>query len=50
MDSDVKMLTDAGTDVLFAPSVEEMYPAGISLDTKDQVGAFVEVRGLSHQL
>lgn len=35
---------------VFAPSVNEMYPSGIPLDVKEQVGAFIEVKGLSHQL
>ncbi|KAK9451804.1 Pantoate-beta-alanine ligase [Limtongia smithiae] len=37
-------------DVVFAPSVEEMYPSGIPLTIADQRGAFVSVEGLSHQL
>jgi len=32
---------------VFMPTQQEMYPRGISLDTKDQRGAFVEVLGLS---
>ncbi|PVU99252.1 hypothetical protein BB559_000861 [Furculomyces boomerangus] len=36
--------------VVFAPSVNTMYPRGISLDRSKQVGAFVEVIGLSEQL
>lgn len=35
---------------VFIPSVQEMYPSGITLNTDEQVGAFVEVKGLSHQL
>lgn len=35
---------------VFVPTVSEMYPSGISLDTKKQRGAFVEVKGLSEQL
>jgi len=33
--------------VVFMPTAQEMYPRGISLDLKDQRGAFVEVIGLS---
>lgn len=36
--------------IVFVPSVKEMYPLGISIDTSKQVGAFVEVKGLSEQL
>ncbi|PRT53468.1 Pantothenate synthetase [Wickerhamiella sorbophila] len=36
--------------VVFMPEVDEMYPSGIELDRTKQVGAFVEVLGLSHQL
>lgn len=36
--------------VVFMPEVSEMYPSGIELDRSKQVGTFVEVLGLSHQL
>lgn len=36
--------------VVFLPSVEQMYPSGITLDISEQRGAFVEVKGLSEQL
>lgn len=36
--------------VVFLPSVEQMYPSGITLEVSDQRGAFVEVKGLSEQL
>jgi pantoate--beta-alanine ligase len=39
---DCRILEDAGVDFVFAPSVEEMYPAGTS--------TFVEVDGLSERL
>lgn len=42
-DSDKKM-------IVFNPTVSEMYPSGITLQVDNQVGAFVEVKGLSHQL
>ncbi|CAM9022734.1 unnamed protein product [Wickerhamomyces anomalus] len=37
-------------DVIFAPTVTEMYPSGIDLDTTKQKGAFVSVLGVSEQL
>lgn len=37
-------------DVVFAPSVSEMYPNGIERDVKAQKGTFVEVKGYSHQM
>ncbi|KAI8592390.1 hypothetical protein BDZ88DRAFT_392256 [Geranomyces variabilis] len=49
-EQDVAMLGAAGCDVVFIPNVEEMYPAGIVLDVKDQRGTFVEVTGMSHQM
>lgn len=41
-DSDCRILEEAGVDLLFAPSVGEMYPDG--------AGTFVEVAGLSDRL
>ncbi|KAG6328989.1 hypothetical protein ID866_10099 [Astraeus odoratus] len=35
---------------LFLPGVEDMYPSGISQDVAAQKGAFVEVKGYSHQM
>lgn len=37
-------------DVLFVPSVSEMYPNGITLHTNEQQGTFVQVLGKSHQM
>jgi pantoate--beta-alanine ligase len=42
LESDAKMLAAEKTDVLFCPSVEEMYPAGAT--------AWVEVEGISDKL
>ncbi|KAG5360584.1 Pantoate--beta-alanine ligase [Yarrowia sp. B02] len=63
VESDVQKLTELRNQIqgddkvhytnefaVFAPSVSEMYPSGIPLDVKEQVGAFIEVKGLSHQL
>ncbi|TPX60011.1 pantoate---beta-alanine ligase (AMP-forming) [Powellomyces hirtus] len=47
---DVEMLAEQGVDVIFIPTVKEMYPAGIVLDVSDQRGTFVEVKGKSHQM
>ncbi|CAG8440427.1 11919_t:CDS:2 [Diversispora eburnea] len=37
-------------DAVFLPKVEEIYPAGIPLEIKEQQGTFVEVKGKSHQM
>lgn len=50
LESDLKMLKEENTDYVFVPSVKDMYPSGIHLDTKKQVGTFVEVLGKSHQM
>ncbi|KAH6563704.1 hypothetical protein BASA62_008357 [Batrachochytrium salamandrivorans] len=49
-ENDIAMLAAEGVDVVFAPSVAEMYPSGISLDVSEQVGTFVHVQGKSHQM
>lgn len=41
---------DHKVNVIFAPNVQEMYPSGFTQVVDDQVGAFVEVKGLSHQM
>ncbi|KAJ3219603.1 hypothetical protein HDU67_000091 [Dinochytrium kinnereticum] len=50
MEQDVALLAKEGVDVVFAPTVKEMYPAGIVLDVSQQQGTFVEVKGMSHQM
>lgn len=35
---------------VLVPQVNEIYPNGIELDVSKQIGAFVEIKGLSHQL
>ncbi|TFK29630.1 Pantoate-beta-alanine ligase [Coprinopsis marcescibilis] len=35
---------------VFAPTVTEMYPSGIVLNVTEQKGAFIEVKGFSHQM
>ncbi|KAF8634547.1 hypothetical protein AX17_004138 [Amanita inopinata Kibby_2008] len=35
---------------IFLPSVQEMYPSGISQDIKSQKGTFVQVKGYDHQM
>lgn len=39
-----------GVARIFAPGVQEMYPNGFTQMVADQVGAFVEVKGLSEQM
>lgn len=56
MDSDLEKIAKLCEEfpqnelVVFAPSVNEMYPSGITLHREKQVGTFVEVLGFSHQL
>lgn len=37
-------------DLVFMPAVREMYPNGFTQVVEDQVGAFIQVQGLSHQM
>lgn len=50
-DTDRKMIESLNLDsvAVFMPTMNEMYPRGISMDVKAQKGAFVEVLGLSEQ-
>lgn len=45
-----KLAVTAPQAAVLVPRVAEMYPGGIELDVSKQNGAFVEVKGLSHQL
>ena len=38
------------TSAVFLPSVRDMYPSGIAQNVEDQKGAFIEVKGYSHQM
>ncbi|KAJ3117611.1 hypothetical protein HDU96_006209 [Phlyctochytrium bullatum] len=50
LESDMALLSKENVDVVFVPTVREMYPAGIVLNVQQQQGTFVEVKGMSHQL
>lgn len=53
LETDIHALSSVSSPnpiTIFLPSVSEMYPSGIPLDVSKQVGAFVEVKGLSEQL
>lgn len=53
LETDIKALETLDSPnpiTVFLPSVQEMYPSGIILEVSKQVGAFVEVKGLSEQL
>ncbi len=55
VESDIQKLTsitqgDRRVNVAFVPSVKEMYPNGFTQVVADQIGAFIEVKGLSHQM
>lgn len=41
---------ERSVNAAFIPSVREMYPNGFTQVVADQVGAFIEVKGLSHQM
>ena len=50
LETDLAMLKSEGCDYVFVPNAREMYPSGIVLDVKEQVGTFVEVKGRSEQM
>lgn len=55
VESDIQKLAstsngDRRVNAAFVPSVKEMYPNGFTQVVADQIGAFVEVKGLSHQM
>lgn len=49
IDQDVQLLTAAGTDVLFLPSVQEMYPNGLTADMHYDFGALETVLEGAHR-
>lgn len=50
VENDIKLLEENNVTAVFIPSVNTMYPSGITMDVKKQEGAFIEVLGLSHQM
>ena len=48
--ADIELLKRESADIVFIPTASEMYPSGISLHLDQQIGTFVSVLGLSHQL
>jgi len=51
LSTDAKLLeTIEKSLVIFAPSVNEMYPSGIVQNVGEQKGTFVEVKGFGHQM
>jgi pantoate--beta-alanine ligase len=49
-EADCRLAEEVGAQVVFAPSVEEMYPGLIDGDAAEGVGTFVEVAALSERL
>jgi pantoate--beta-alanine ligase len=49
IDNDILQLTDAGTDVLFLPSVQEMYPDGLTVKTHYDFGQLETVLEGAHR-
>ena len=54
LETDLRVLEERdagrGTVVVLVPQVRDMYPNGFTQEVDKQVGAFVEVKGLSHQM
>ncbi|KAF7729671.1 Serine/threonine-protein phosphatase 2A regulatory subunit B'' subunit alpha [Apophysomyces ossiformis] len=50
LQADLEKLESFQPAAVLVPQIDEMYPSGIELDVSKQVGPFVEVKGLSHQL
>ncbi|SFE92428.1 pantoate--beta-alanine ligase [Chitinophaga sp. CF118] len=49
IDNDILQLTDAGTDVLFLPSVQEMYPEGLDVKTHYDFGSLETILEGAHR-
>ncbi|KAG7445029.1 Pantoate-beta-alanine ligase [Guyanagaster necrorhizus] len=55
LENDLKLLSaqsfqDRTVSAVFAPTVKEMYPSGITQDPAAQKGTFVEVKGFSYEM